>query len=121
MLHTQLELQSEFLTDTFSLSVSLGGVVYILNKIIPFRKRMAKYSNFVFKDASPDNNGSERAIRNFKIKLKGSGFLKSFDGAETFTMLRSVIDTAIKDNRNPLHITKLIAQCNNAIGQQRIR
>ena len=88
-------------------------------ELIPFRKRMVKYSDFVFnfllyKDVPPDNNGSERAIRNFKIKLKVSGFFKSFAGAETFAMIRSVIDTAIKNNRNPLHITKLIAQCNGA-------
>jgi transposase len=47
-------------------------------------------------------NGSERAIRNFKIKLKVSGFFKSPQGAETFAMIKSVIDTAIKNNRNPL-------------------
>ncbi len=88
-----------------------------LKELTPFRKRMVKYSDFVFsfllyKDVPPDNNGSERAIRNFKIKLKVSGLFRSFDGAVTFAMLRSVIDTAIKNNGNPLLITKLIAQCN---------
>jgi len=88
-------------------------------ELTPFRKRMVKYSAFVFnfllyKDVPPDNNGSERAIRNFKIKLKVSGFFKSFGGAETFAMLRSVIDSAIKNNKNPFYITKLIAQCNAA-------
>jgi len=29
-------------------------------------------------------------------------------------MLRSVIDSAIKNNKNPFYITKLIAQCNAA-------
>ena len=88
-----------------------------LNELTPFRKRMVKYSDFVFsfllyKDVPPDNNGSERAIRNFKIKLKVSGLFRSFDGAVIFAMLRSVIDTAIKNNGNPLNVTKLIAQCN---------
>jgi transposase len=88
-------------------------------EVISFQKRMVKYSDFVFnfllyKDVPPDNNGSERAIRNFKIKLKVSGFFRSFEGAERFAVIRSIIDTAIKNNRNPLHITKLIAQCNGA-------
>ena len=86
-------------------------------EVIPFRKKMVKYADFVFtflryKDVPPDNNGSEKAIRNFKIKLKVSGFFRSFEGAERFVVIRSIIDTAIKNNKNPLHITKLIAQCN---------
>lgn len=88
-----------------------------LKQLTPFRKRMVKYSEFVFnfllyQNVPPDNNGSERAIRNFKIKLKVSGLFRSFNGAVTFAMLRSVIDTAIKNNGNPLNVTKLIAQCN---------
>ena len=35
---------------------------------------------------------SERAIRNFKIKLKVSGFFRSFEGAERFAIIRSIID-----------------------------
>jgi hypothetical protein len=57
-------------------------------------------------------NGSERAIRNFKTKLKVSGLFRSDEGAERFAVIRSIIDTAIKNNKNPLLITKLIAQCN---------
>ena len=44
----------------------------------------------------PDNNASERAFRNFKIKLKISNFFKSTAGSETYAVIRSVIDTAIK-------------------------
>jgi hypothetical protein len=51
----------------------------------------------------PDNNGSERAIRNVKVKQKISGQFKSLSGAETFAILRSVIDTAIKNKLNPLN------------------
>lgn len=85
-------------------------------EVIVFQKRMVKYSDYVFnfllnKDIPPDNNGSERAIRNFKVKLKISGFFKSFRGAEVYATLRSVIDTAIKNNKNPLEIVRLIAQC----------
>jgi len=90
-----------------------------LKELIPFHKRMVKYADFVFnflqhEDVPPDNNGSERAIRNFKTKLKISGQFRSDGGAERFAVIRSIIDTAIKNDRNPLHITRLIAQCNVA-------
>lgn len=45
-------------------------------------------------DIPPDNNGSERGIRNIKVKQKVSGQFKS--GHEDFCILRSVIDTLIK-------------------------
>ena len=91
----------------------------IFKEVIPFQKKMVKYADFVFsflqyEDVPPDNNGSERAIRNFKTKLKISGVFRSDEGAERFAVIRSIIDTAIKNNKNPLHITRLIAQCNVA-------
>ena len=48
----------------------------------------------------PDNNGSERAIRNVKVKQKISGQFKSTDSANVFAILRSVIDTTIKSGQN---------------------
>jgi len=36
----------------------------------------------------PDNNGSERAIRNAKVKMKVSNQFKSLDGAQCFAILR---------------------------------
>jgi hypothetical protein len=42
----------------------------------------------------PDNNASERAIRNIKVKQKVSGQFKS--GQHAFAVIRSVIDTLIK-------------------------
>ena len=44
----------------------------------------------------PDNNGSERAIRNIKVKQKVSGQFKSTEGAVDFAILRSIIDTTCK-------------------------
>jgi hypothetical protein len=44
----------------------------------------------------PDNNGSERAIRNIKVKQKVSGFFKSIQGAKDYVVIRSIIDTATK-------------------------
>jgi transposase len=75
-------------------------------KVIPFRNRMVKYKDFLFNflrnpEIPPDNNASERAIRNVKIKQKVSGFFKSMKGAQNYAVLRSCIDTAIKQGINP--------------------
>jgi len=51
----------------------------------------------------PDNNSSEQAIRNAKIKMKISNQFKTINEANYFAILRSVIDTAIKSNQNVLN------------------
>jgi transposase len=51
-------------------------------------------------DVPADNNGSERTIRNVKVKQKISGQFKIFAAAENFAILRSIIDTAIKNGQN---------------------
>jgi len=75
---------------------------------ISLQNRLVKYRQHIFTflyyhQVPPNNNGSERAIRNVKVKQKISGQFKSFTGAESFAILRSIIDTAIKNNLNPLH------------------
>lgn len=77
-----------------------------------FRKRMVKYRDYILTflnhpEVPPDNNGSERAIRNVKVKLKVSGQFKTDYGAKSFAILRSIVDTAIKQKQDPLQ--KLIA------------
>ena len=44
----------------------------------------------------PDNNGSEIAIRNVKVKQKISSQFKSEEGVKQFSILRLITDTAIK-------------------------
>src|SRR5690554_1554542 len=51
---------------------------------------------------APDNNSSERAIRNVKVKQKISGQFRSTQGATRFAVMRSVIDTVIKRGGDPL-------------------
>ncbi len=58
----------------------------------------------------PDNNGSERSIRNAKVKMKVSGQFKVFAGAHRFAVLRSVIDTAIKNSQNVLEALCLLSK-----------
>jgi len=58
---------------------------------------------------SPDNNGTERSIRNVKVKQKVSGQFKSDKGAQMYAINRSVIDTIIKSRQNVLDGLALIA------------
>jgi len=57
----------------------------------------------------PDNNSSERAIRNVKVKQKISGHFKTENGAQIFAVIRSVTDTCIKNGQNVLDAFKTIA------------
>lgn len=75
---------------------------------ISLQDRLIKYRHHIFTflyyhQVPPDNNGSERAIRNVKVKQKISGMFMSLKGAQSFAILRSVIDTAIKNNQNPFY------------------
>jgi transposase/uncharacterized coiled-coil protein SlyX len=83
-------------------------------EMVTFQKRITKYRDHVFTflyhpTVPPDNNGSERAIRNVKVKQKISGQFKILSAAENFAILRSIIDTAIKNNQNVLQALNVIA------------
>lgn len=80
-----------------------------------FYKRMRREQEyllvFLFMENVPaDNNASERAIRNLKVKQKISGQFKSVKAAENFAKIRSVVDTTIKNGKNVLKALVLIAQ-----------
>ncbi|MFZ1704657.1 MAG: transposase, partial [Saprospiraceae bacterium] len=55
-------------------------------------------------EVPPDNNFSEQAIRNVKVKLKVSGQFRSEQGADYYAILRSIIDTTIKRKANVLQV-----------------
>lgn len=64
-----------------------------------FQVSMIKNRNFILPclynlEIPPDNNASERAIRNIKVKQKVSGQFKS--GQNAFCVIRSVMDTLLK-------------------------
>jgi len=79
------------------------------------QKKLIKHQHYILyflhhPKVPPDNNGSERAIRNIKVKQKISGQFKSVTGADCFAVIRSVIDTTIKSGQNILDALFLIAK-----------
>lgn len=83
-------------------------------ELVSFRNRLLKYRNYIFPylyhpKVPPDNNASERAIRNIKVKQKISGQFKSPNGAFAFAVLRSITDTAIKNGQGVLNSLQTIA------------
>lgn len=105
----KLLLQNKQATDpqTIALEQRLNALLLIpLDKAthpqtLAFQASMLKYRNYLFPclydlDIPPDNNASERAIRNIKVKQKVSGQFKS--GQNYFCRIRSVIDTLLKRN-----------------------
>jgi transposase len=84
------------------------------NKSITLQKYLNKHRSnillFLYHPKVPaDNNGSERCIRNVKVKQKISGQFKSEKGAEIYAINRSVIDTIIKSKQNVLRGLNVIA------------
>jgi len=74
------------------------------------KRRESVFTFLYYKEVPFDNNGSERAIRNIKVKNKISGCFRSEDGAKQFAVLRSVIDTTIKNTQDVFHAINLIAK-----------
>ena len=68
---------------------------------------MIKYRHeiftFLFDLGVPaENNASERAIRNIKVKQKVSGKFRSDRGKDIFAVFRSIMDTVLKRKGKPL-------------------
>jgi transposase len=83
-----------------------------------FVKRMIKNRHSIFTFLKhplvpPDNNASERAIRNVKVKMKVSGQFRNSDGkgADRYAKIRSVIDTTIKNGQDVYAALVCMANC----------
>ncbi|QCY70342.1 IS66 family transposase [Antarcticibacterium flavum] len=84
-------------------------------ELYTFYKRMCREKQYLFTflfldDVPSDNNASERAIRNVKVKQKISGQFKTEKAAQNFAKIRSVIDTTIKSGLNVLESLNLLAK-----------
>jgi transposase len=88
-----------------------------------FVKRLNKHRQSIFTflsypDVPPDNNASERAIRNIKVKTKVSGQFRNVDGkgADRYAKIRSVIDTTIKNGQDIYSAFMELAKSNVEMG-----
>ena len=86
-------------------------------KLRAFIKRLIKNRDSLFTflyhlEAPPDNNGSERAIRNAKVKMKISNQFKTIDFANHYAVIRSVIDTSLKNSQNVFNMLSCLANQN---------
>jgi len=84
-------------------------------ELFSFYKRMRRERQHLFtflflENVPADNNASERAIRNVKVKQKISGQFEIEQAAQNFAQIRSVIDTIIKNGLNILDGLALIAK-----------
>lgn len=86
-----------------------------LKELFTFYKRILRERQNLFtflfiEDVPSDNNASERAIRNVKVKQKISGQFKTVNAAQNFAIIRSIIDTTIKNGMNVLEALANIAK-----------
>jgi len=80
-----------------------------------FYKRMLREGQHIFsflfiENVPSDNNASEGAIRNVKVKKKISAQFKVEQAAQNFFIILPVIDTTIKNGLNALEAFELIAK-----------
>ena len=91
-------------------------------KLQTFINRMRNYKDYIFTFLEnplvpPDNNASERAIRNIKVKQKISGQFKNIENANYFAILRSIIDTTLKNGNDVFQTLRLLAMNNYQLAE----
>ncbi len=104
VIHIQQQLNEILLADTTDKH----------KKVRTFIKRLNKNHDSILTflyhpKVPPDNNGSERAIRTAKVKMKVSNQFRALVGAQRFAVLRSFIDTAIKNSQNVFNALSILA------------
>ena len=84
-------------------------------EVATFQRRILKHKDHLFTflyhhQVPPDNNASERAIRNIKVKQKISGTFRAPKGAKIYAVIRSITDTCTKNGQSILKAFSTIAQ-----------
>lgn len=119
LLHNALNLKKQWSLEDKDFSTKririIQSLEYLLGKppdkkhkeLFTFYKRICRERQHIFtflflSNVPADNNASERAIRNVKVKQKISGQFKTENTAQNFAKIRSVIDTTIKNKMNVL-------------------
>jgi transposase len=76
------------------------------------KHRQSIFTFLLFPNVPPDNNGSERAIRNVKVKTKVSGQFRNTEGkgADRFARIRSIIDTTVKNGQDVFAALECLAE-----------
>jgi transposase len=77
------------------------------------KHRQSIFTFLVYPYVPPDNNASERAIRNVKVKMKVSTFFRNEKGkgADRYAKIRSIIDTTIKNGQDVYATLLCLANC----------
>lgn len=127
LLYKAIALKKKMSAKDYKNNTQRTGIIQELQKLLnhppdkqdkelyAFFKRMKRERQtlfvFLFIEQVPaDNNASERAIRNVKVKQKISGQFKKNETAQNFAQIRSVIDTTIKNGMNIILALNLIAK-----------
>jgi len=72
----------------------------LVKRFLTHREKILTFMDY--RDVPPDNNSSEQAIRQSKVKMKVSGGFRSEQGAKTYAILLSIIETCKKQQLNIL-------------------
>lgn len=85
-----------------------------MKEVCTFHKHITRYKDYLltflyYPEVPSDNNASERAIRNIKVKQKVSGQFKTIRDAQIYAIIRSVTDACIKNDQNILRAFHTIA------------
>jgi transposase len=87
----------------------------LINRLLKHRHSILTF--LYFENVPPDNNASERAIRNVKVKTKVSGHFRNSEGkgAERFARIRSIIDTTVKNGQDVFNALICLAKCHQTV------
>jgi transposase len=103
-------LDNTILEEFLKENLKFAQTIVFLRAMIKHREALFQ---FLYHPLIPsDNNGSERAIRIVKIKTKISGQFKSLH--HEFAVIRSIVDTAIKNGQSVFHAVKAMVDLSAA-------